>query len=216
MKTLISIGDIGDLRRKFQYKGLKTLRRILLSGNQKVAGNWDLTELPPTNWWNVPAVRQRWNEKICDGKYASYPEMVQDLFLKGRSGLTMASPGCGTGSHERYFAPFAEIGHIDAFDLSPQSIQKAQADAPENIHYRAQDFYLWMKEDQRYDIVFFYSSLHHFGDLEHLIPALSNKLNPKGLLVIHEYVGPDRMMWTREQKKACRELLAQLPRERRR
>ncbi len=211
MKTLISLGDIGDLWRKFQFKGIQALKRIAASKEKKVAGTWDFTELPPSNWWNIPAVRHRWEEKITRGEFTDYVELVQQKFLKGREGLSMVSPGCGTGSHERRFANFPEIAHITAFDLSEKSIEKAKLDHFPKINYQVKDFYAWMEEESKCDILFFYSSLHHFGNLDSLIPKLKNKLQPKGLLIVHEYVGPDRMMWTSQQQKEVNRLLQKLP-----
>lgn len=211
MKTLISIGDLGDLWRKFQFKGIQVLGRIGASSKEKVAGTWDFTELPPSNWWNIPAIRARWEEKITRGNYANYVELIQQKLLQNKSDLKMVSPGCGTGSHERLFASFPEIDSILAFDLSEKSIEKAREANYPKIDYQVKDFYGWMDEPERCDILFFYSSLHHFGNLDTLIPRFKEKLNPGGLLIIHEYVGPDRMMWTRAQRKEVNRLLATLP-----
>lgn len=215
MKTYLSIGDLADLYRKFRFKGRHVLGRFFWSNARKVAANWDRTELPPSNWWNVPAVRKRWEEKITDGRSPSYPDLVHDLFLLGKTDLSMASPGCGTGSHERFFVPFPEITRIDAFDISEASIAKARENNPGKVNYQVKDFYSWMQEDTSYDIIFFYSSLHHFKNLDHVIPAIKRKLNPEGILIIHEYVGPDRMMWTRAQRRYGRDTLKKLPGERR-
>lgn len=211
MKTLISLGDIGDLWRKFQFKGIQVLGRLAASQKKKVAGTWDFTELPPSNWWNIPAVRARWEQKITRGEYANYVELIHQKFLKGRGSLQMVSPGCGTGSHERLFASFPEIDSILAFDLSEKSIEKARQDDFSKIDYKVKDFYAWMDEAGQCDLLFFYSSLHHFGNLDTLIPKLKNKLNPDGLIIIHEYVGPDRMMWTRDQRNEVNRLLKTLP-----
>lgn len=212
MKTLLSAGDLFDIARKFRFKGRSIVKRLFVSEKEKVAGTWDQTELPPSNWWNVPAVRARWNEKITGDPSLGYPEWVRERFLKGKNGLHMVSPGCGTGSHEQLFAPFAEIGSIMAFDISAASIARARENAGTKTDYRVLDFYEWMKEENDpCDILLFYSSLHHFKDLHELIPALRNKLKPGGLLIVHEYVGPDRMMWTREQLAEVRRLLKTLP-----
>jgi len=216
VKTLISLGDIGDLWRKFQFKGIQVLSRLASSTKKKVAGTWDFTELPPSNWWNIPAVRTRWENMITRGQYSNYTELIHQKFLNGRNALNMVSPGCGTGSHERLFAAFPEIESILAFDLSEKSIEIAQKDDFPKIKYRVKDFYTWIDEPIECDILFFYSSLHHFGQLESLIPQLKTKLKPNGLLIIHEYVGPDRMMWTRAQRKEVNRLLATLPQSHRR
>lgn len=215
MMTWLSWGDIGDLQRKFRFKGRNILSRLLQSSQKKVASNWDQTQLPPSNWWNIPAVRERWEKMITDGKYPHYSELIQKEFLAGKTGLSMASPGCGTGSHEQYFASFEEIEKIDAFDISEASIELARKSEIKKIDYQVRDFYQWMDDGNQYDIIFFYSSLHHFGNLEQLIPRFKQKLHPKGLLIIHEYAGPDRMMWTKEQLAEVQRLLAQLPEDRR-
>lgn len=216
VKTLLTLGDIGDFYRKFRFKGKRVLSRLAASEKEKIAGTWDQTELSPSNWWNIPAVRARWEEKITGNAHYPYYQFVQEHFLKGKKNLTMASPGCGTGSHERHFASFPEIASILAFDISPNSISSARKDNFPKIDYQVKDFYVWMDEAETYDLVFFYSSLHHFGNLTTLIPALKNKLNAGGLLILHEYTGPSRMMWTRAQLKEAKRLLHTLPKEYRR
>ncbi len=214
--TYLSPGDIGDLYRKFRFRGKTLLRGLLQPAGKKAAGHWDQTRLPASNWWNIPAVRKRWNEKITGDPNQNYPEFVREKFLKGRNELHMVSPGCGTGSHERFFSEMPEIGSIMAFDLSPASIAEARKNAPEKIRYEVKDFYSWLNEPGGCDLLFFYSSLHHFKDLDTLIPKLRNKLNPEGLLILHEYTGPDRMMWTREQLREVESLLKELPESKRR
>lgn len=216
VKTLLTLGDIGDFYRKFRFKGTKVLGRLMASKAAKIAGTWDQTELLPSNWWNIPAVRARWEEKITGNPEYPYYQFVHDHFLGGKRELKMASPGCGTGSHERHFAPFPEIESVMAFDLSSNSITKAKQEGFPKIDYQVKDFYVWMEEPERYDLVFFYSSLHHFGDMDKLIPALKKKLEPGGLLILHEYTGPARMMWTKAQLKVANRLLRTLPRSYRR
>lgn len=211
MNTLISLGDLGDFFRKFRYKGKKILGRLSSSRKQKVIGTWDLTEVTPSNWWNIPAIRKRWDEKITSKPDLTYYQWIETNFLHGKSGLHMVSPGCGTGSHERHFASCKEIDSILAFDISANSIHEARQENLPKIDYQVKDFYQWLEEDSRCDLLFFYSSLHHFFNLKSLIPALKKKLNPGGLLIIHEYVGPDRMMWTRTQRQEVNRLLDKIP-----
>jgi SAM-dependent methyltransferase len=214
MKTWLSLGDLIDLQIKFWQKR-HLFRRVFSGKTQKTSAYWDQAELSPSNWWNIPLVRQRWKEKVSGHGDTDYPEYVRQKYLEGKKGLRMLSPGCGTGSHELHFTGFEEIAHIDALDISQESIALARKKAGEKINYFVADFHFWLeqavKKGKKYDLVLFHSSLHHFSGLSSLLPLVESLLAKDGLLLIHEYVGPDRMMWTREQMKEADRLLKSLP-----
>lgn len=211
MTTYISFGDILDIQRKFSRRGLQILKGLLKHGDGRAGHFWDQTELGQGNWWNIPTIRQRWNEKITGSPNQEYPEWFREKYLKGKAGLRLASPGCGTGSHELKLASFPEIKEILAFDLSPVSIEIARKQAPEKVRYEVLNFYVWLEEKDTFDLILFHSSLHHLHDLDLVIPRLREKLNPGGMLLVHEYTGPTRMMWSREQLAEVNRLLKTLP-----
>ena len=62
-----------------------------------------------------------------------------------------------------------------------------------------------------FDVVLFNSSLHHFKDIPAILDKVKSNLVPGGLLLLNEYVGPDRFQWTDEQLMLINDLLASIP-----
>lgn len=199
MKTWLSWGDVIDFKDKFEYKGRLLVSRLFKMKEEKVKLYWNQTSLAQINWWSVPKVRERWNKLISGDARMEYPHYVISKYLSGRQNLVMVSPGCGTGSHERYFSECTSFERIVGFDISAESIALAKRNETDILRYEVEDFYNWLRETSKVDVILFHSSLHHLHNLERVIPALREKLNPGGFLIIHEYVGPSRMMWTKEQ-----------------
>jgi SAM-dependent methyltransferase len=71
-------------------------------------------------------------------------------------------------------------------------------------------------DGERFDVLLGLQSLHHFDSLDETLPRLAQLIEPDGLFVIDEFVGPTRFQWTDAQLDAANALLAQLPQERRR
>jgi SAM-dependent methyltransferase len=76
------------------------------------------------------------------------------------------------------------------------------------------EFNIHRFENNSYDIILFNSSLHHFKDVKNILqtkvlPLLKNK----GYLLIFEYVGPNRLQWTKHQLEFANKLLTELPAE---
>lgn len=57
----------------------------------------------------------------------------------------------------------------------------------------------------------FHSSLHHVKNIQQFIPIISGSLTSEGLLIIDEYVGPNRLQYSHAQLKAINGCLDLLP-----
>jgi len=107
--------------------------------------------------------------------------------------------------HDRNFAKHNCFSHIDAVDVSGDSIANARILAQKeqlNIQYHQGDFKKLNFELGSYDVVLFSSSLHHFENIEKtLADFVKPLLKDDGLLVVFEYCGPNRLQWTNAQLK---------------
>ncbi len=171
--------------------------------------------LETANWWIVPAVRQRWNKLITGDPGLRYEDYFVEKYLGDRQGLRMLSLGCGIASHERYLASFSCFEEITAIDLSSKLIEaarrKAQADGLENIQFEVADINDLELPADYYDVVMFHASLHHFKNLQGLIGRkIPHTLKTGGLLLINEYVGPNRLQWPAHQVEEANRLLKEL------
>jgi SAM-dependent methyltransferase len=218
MKTYLSVGDFHDLAYKTRLRGTAWLaRRLRLSGLARTVATWDETQLPPTNWWTVPAIRERWNTLATGKPDWEYQDYVTETYLKGRTGLAALSVGSGTGTHDRKWACHPCFSRFEGLDLSPhcvnEAIRQARIAGLTNLQYRCANIYTEKFTEGQFDVVIFHSSLHHFKNLPELLTRIRSALAPDGLLVIHEYTGPDRLQWTTRQLAEVNRLLAQTPLE---
>lgn len=213
---LISRGDFIDLYFKVKEHGMAfVFRKLKLKALSRTATKWN-TIVPGSDWWIIFEVRRRWNEKCTGNADLEYEEYVVNKYLQGRSGLTMLSVGCGTGSRERKFAKFQQFALIEGVDVAEKQIDNARKHAAAesflHINYKVLDFSTHSLPEQSYDLVLFNSSLHHFGNIQWL---MCNKvlplLKPGGMLVILEHVGPNRLQWSKAQLLQCNHFLKSLP-----
>lgn len=220
MKTIISAGDLIDIYYKFKNSGQsKILSRIfspLTKSRTARAWNTALTERQ-AYWWSIPAVQKRWNFLISGNSNTNYAEYVVKNYLGGKFNLKMLSPGCGTGNKELKFAVFSCFFSIEAFDVSPDRIEIAKrilsGTGYKNINYFVSDAAGFDYGINKYDVIVFDSFLHHIKNQDRLLEKIRDSLNPGGLLVINEYVGPHRFQFPGEQIKTANEILRTIPSE---
>lgn len=213
--SIITFGDFLDVYHKFRQKGLRLLfSKFSFSAKARVTSKWD-TYVSSSDFWLIPEINQDWNLTISGDKHKLFEDYVAEKYLKGRSGLSMLSIGCGEGVHERNFVRYPVFSKILGVDISEGSISKAREFANSanlDIDYEAGDFYKMDFEKESFDIVLFHSSLHHFSNISEF---LENNVKPlmknNGLLVVFEFCGPNRLQWKNSQLKAANRLLKQLP-----
>jgi ubiquinone/menaquinone biosynthesis C-methylase UbiE len=217
-KTWISVGDVIDLFYKVKQKGIHVLlSKFRLTQMARTTSKWN-TVTASADFWILPLVRLRWNEKCTGYRNLEYEDYVFSKYLSDRKSLQMLSVGSGTGSRERKFAKYQNFSLIEGIDLAEKKTAEAAKLAKEsnlaNIRYHAGDF---MKHDFRpgsFDVILFNSSLHHFNHVDKLLESrVLPLLKDDGLLVLFEYVGPNRLQWTRYQLEFTNRLLKELPAE---
>ncbi|MBN2305702.1 MAG: class I SAM-dependent methyltransferase [Anaerolineae bacterium] len=130
------------------------------------------------------------------------------------------SLGCGAGHFERDLAALGAFQSCDAYDVAPASIETARRLAAESgynhIQYHVADINRIELPANTYDAVWIKSAMHHFAGLEHVCEQIAQALKPDGLLIIFEYVGPNRFQFPERQKEIINATLKLLPRQYRR
>ncbi|HPR30437.1 MAG TPA: class I SAM-dependent methyltransferase [Prolixibacteraceae bacterium] len=216
MRTYLSFGDWIDLYFKLRQK---RYRKLILGfnrqGKERTAAKWN-SQLLSSDFWMIPEVRKRWNEKCTGHPDREYEDYFVQRYLPQSRNLRMLSVGCGSGARERKFARFPQFASIEGIDLAEKRIDEARKEASvlnlHQVHYHAGDFLNHPFACGTYDVVLFHSSLHHFNHLSQLIPEkVLPLLKPGGYLVLFEYTGPNRLQWSRRQLKRVNEILSMLP-----
>ncbi len=204
--AFINYLDFVDLWFKLQERGTAYAAKKLISTNEgRIKSTWEEDDLPSSNWWQVDAVRQRWNELITGSKTTIYPDYVVEKWLSNKSNLKMLSIGCGTGQREIEFASHPCFSKIDAFDIAQKAIDDANKTVLEkglkNCNFFVGDVYKDQWPNEAYDVVLFHSSLHHFKNINGLLQKVKNTLKPNGFVIINEYVGSNRFQFTPSRKQ---------------
>jgi SAM-dependent methyltransferase len=218
MRTYLSLGDFIDLAYKIQIKGWDFfLRKFRFSAIARAEATWNIETLPPTNWWVIPAIQKRWNEKISGDAKVTYAEYVANSYPAPPYSLSLLVPACGTGSHEQRLTAFKHYKEVLGFDISKACIEEAQAKVLENpqiettFRYCIADAHTLKLAENYYDVVLFHSSIHHIDKLDIFVQKIHKSLKKNGLLILHDFVGANRLNWKKEQLVAANAALQLIP-----
>jgi ubiquinone/menaquinone biosynthesis C-methylase UbiE len=130
----------------------------------------------------------------------------------------MLSLGSGNCSSELIFATHNNFEEILCTDIAEKSLNLAKNISKEkklnNIKFEVHDINRFMFPENSYDIVYFKASLHHFKNVEDLLGKhIKNVLKKDGLLIIDEFVGPNRFQFPKYQIKAINQAIQLIPKK---
>lgn len=187
------------------------------SAADPVARFWDENReksKDPEYWMAHPLCRQAINRRVS-GNIHEWPLDWLKRTRAPRPFERGVSWGCGLGAFERAAIRTGIVRAVDAFDISPKSLEDARREAEREgiagIQYRLGNFDDPRLDSGRYDVVFFHASLHHVRRLERLFRRIRRALPPGGAVYVDEYVGPSRDDWTMDRLAAAQELLDAIP-----
>lgn len=199
----------------------RALSKLRVRGAARVVEHWAQIDPSRTQWWAVPSVIQRWNLLMTGDAAVTFPQYVADKYLLKRQPARGLSLGCGTGGNEVNWARTEAFKRLDGVDVSPQRVAAATAAAHEAglddvLNFRTADVNRMVADGEHFDVLLGLQSLHHFDRLSQTMGRLAALLEPGGLFIVDEFVGPTRFQWTDGQLDAANALLAGLPPQRRR
>lgn len=213
---LITYSDIIEFREKLISSKLSFfVGKISPSSSKRIESHWNAGPLAPINWWNIPLIRERWNKKITNTVDTDYVKYTIDKYFFGKDSLSMLSIGCGTGSQEIAFSDTNKFTWIDAIDIAKENIVTANKRNESNRINFTHSSFEEFNSDKKYDLILFHSSLHHLKNIPTVLNKVNNLLSKDGILVIHEYTGPNRINWNRKQIEVTNQILSTLPEEKR-
>jgi SAM-dependent methyltransferase len=185
-----------------------------------VANLWDETTrarsvAPIQGWLDSPLVLEgyvQWRQTGFAQKNW-LPGLAARLELP--PGGRWASLGCGAGNTEIHAAEQGLFASMDAFDVSPASLEQARDTARRHgvpwIRFESCDLNAIHLPRAAYDAVVFCMSLHHVSALEHVLEQVARSLRPGGVLLVNEFVGPRQFQFSDFQLELVRSLLATMP-----
>lgn len=219
MIRLITKDDIIDVLLKGKQRGWNfILSKLTFSNVSRTKTAFNESAKISSNWHNIPYVKKRWNKLIFGDENLNYEEYLMQTILNKKSNLKLLSLGSGFCNHEIKLAEYSNFEQITCVDLSEYRISEAKNIAKKknlkNIEFICSNLEDFHFSKSHFDIVLFNSSLHHFKNVESLlVTKILYCLNDSGLLVINEYVGPNRLQFSKWQVKKINEAIKIIPRK---
>lgn len=168
-------------------------------------------------WWEAgSAIQEHINLKISGEPRTGWIDYTLQTYFRSRMPLSRCLVlGCGGGELERALSQRKAFLQCDAYDVSERSIatarQKAKEQSIDNIHYHIADINQLDLETDCFDMVWIGMAMHHFVALEHISEQIKAALKRDGLLILLEYVGPNRFQFPLRQKEVANSCLQLLP-----
>lgn len=166
-----------------------------------------------STWHTNPVVFQEVCKRIAGvPKHWLYWLFQDKIAWKPKSLLSI---GCGDGSHELIAARNGFADHVEAFDISDVGIARAQEIAnSEGLNARfytdSFDGFIAKPVEKKYDAVMFVGSLHHVLNLEGMLDKVRRSLNPGGMVIYNEHVGPCYIILPEKQIEIVNKVIAAL------
>ncbi len=150
---------------------------------------------------------ERFDESLFDELDYTGPNQLHQLFLEhvqaAKGEMVVADLGCGTGACGPLFREMA--GELVGVDLSPRMLAKAlERDVYDQLH-QAEILTFLQENGNRFDLLLAADVFVYFGDLEPVMKAAADALQPDGWTVFsveHQETGDYRLDQTGRYKHA--------------
>jgi SAM-dependent methyltransferase len=178
---------------------------------------WDREEASHgVSWWSSPTCQAYYNRAVCGEPVTAPSEgcrVVLRKALKGRKLDRGVSVGCGAGLKEIYILQEELVQSFDLWEIAPNLADEgrqnaAAAGVADRITYHLGDAFAETAE-ATYDLVNWDHSLHHMSDVDAALAWSVKVLKPGGFILINDYIGPNRLQFTRNEVERANAFLAQ-------
>ena len=202
-------GLVTEIRQFWRWK---RNREIGLSAPQAQSGieaafwdEFDMRSARRTGWAGAGDLGYWAFQKMCDGRYPDIMDLISDVIKVPRTqplrGLAL---GCGdmTGEHTTFTSPKLPFAEIDAYDVSPRSIERARQLTNEKgleINYHVADVNHVELPRDRYALIVIFHAFHHFERIDHVAQQINRALLPGGVFYTWDYIGPCKLQFTESQ-----------------
>lgn len=158
-------------------------------------------------WYAHPLVQARFQQQRGG---QSIEDWFFSTYLSGFRGHRGLGIGAGVASFELNLLRLGVVETFDLYDVSEVSLDQARAAARRSgVEQQIRTFCADVNEIEftgTYDVITFISSLHHIEHLETTLRRMHALLAPGGILLAHEYVGPDRFAFPESDLRLPRQL----------
>jgi SAM-dependent methyltransferase len=175
-----------------------------------------------TRWWECDYIVKRINRNVCGealaGMSAGLHRVAAERFADRLPFARGVSIGCGTGSKERHVIRSGLVEHFTLFELSSVAVEQGRMQAEQhgltrNMTFRMEDGLTAETGEGVYDLVYWNNALHHMFDVKAALEWSRRVLRKGGVLLMDDFVGPDRMQWSDRLLDINTAVLTALPRD---
>jgi SAM-dependent methyltransferase len=170
-------------------------------------------------WELLPEVSNYQLKSITGKENYHYFEYMVDFMKEniGDKNLRGLSIGC-----QEWDPPPEEIlikrglfNKMEVLDIAEGLLNKQAKLAVERgitrAEYKIKDCNNLQLEENAYDLIFAFGTVHHIEKLDLLFDQINRGLKSNGLFVMREYIGPNRIQFTEKQLSIVNEILSILP-----
>jgi SAM-dependent methyltransferase len=187
----------------------------------KAAQKWDKAHAAKKRkWLQLRQCRDYFNHKIAkDSTFnrvtEAYAWRLQQELRNKSSFQKAISIGCGMGKPEMELVQQGIVKEFDLFEISPVAIEKGQAIAKKLGVQKQVNFYqgdvFSLEIKDKYDLVYWKSSLHHMLDVNAAVHFCKNFMKVGGVFSAFDYVGPSRFQYSETNLEIINNVLAAIP-----
>lgn len=167
------------------------------------------------SWWTSPKCLAYYNAQICGRPVSGSSEGCRVRLADAAGGRKLelgVSVGCGDASKELALLQDNLVERFELWEISPRFVERGRRAAErlgllDRIQYRSGDAFQ-EPAAPRFDLVYWDHSLHHMSDVSKALEWSVASLRPGGFVIINDYVGPNRLQFTRDEVALANDFLA--------
>jgi 2-polyprenyl-3-methyl-5-hydroxy-6-metoxy-1,4-benzoquinol methylase len=208
------------LRSKIQILKEKKIKHMtkkkILKKHDQVGAYWSLMQTkkrPKLSWLELSTVNQYVNQRVTGHAQKHYTSLLSGYKKKFNSVLIV---GCGNGQLERDLFQQGIFKKSLGVDIAEESIKFAQAQA-KKLNLKTLSYKHFNLETEnikqlgKFDLVIISMVAHHIKNLNIFFRNLNQILLDDGILVMDEYVGPNRFKMNEDTIYAINNILDVMP-----
>lgn len=197
----------------------ENLTKEYWSEQARLKAGVDISKRPRRNWWDHPYATRLYRDQYRVDPAPNYVRPAH-LLLKDRAGSRKRAVSFASGSafKERALVKSGLAEHITCVEISPALCEEGRAAAArdglaDRMTFVCAPFESYAPENEGFDLVIWDHGLHHMFDCKAAIRKSAEILEPGGVFVMDDFVGPTYNQYTEEEYQSAERIRAVLPAE---